>query len=79
MIETGPNETGVTTIGTEVAGPIGAMIVRDTMTGIQVIVVTGIGTTEVDTEGTVGQGPGPPGGRDPGRGITEDGDGLKKD
>ena len=81
FIKTDPNEIGVTTIGTEVAGLTDVTIVQNTMTGIQNIVVTGGGMAEMaeaDIEETVGQGRGPPGGPDPGRGITGDGDGLKK-
>jgi hypothetical protein len=71
----------VTTIGTEVAGLTDARIVQNMMTGIRDIVVTGgerIGTIEAGIEETVGQGQGPPGGPDPGRWITGDGDDLKK-
>ena len=71
-----PNEIGVTTIGTKVADLTDAMTVRDTMPGIQVIVVVGGGTTEmieVGTDGIARQGRGPQGDRDPGIGITEDG------
>jgi len=75
-VKTDPNEIGVMTIGMGVAG------LTDAMTWIQDIVVTGggmIGTTEVGTGETVGQGPGPPeGGRDPRIGTTEDGDGPMK-
>ena len=53
------------------------------MIGIQAIVVTGGGMlrmTEVDIEEIVGPDPGPLlEGRDPGRGITEGGDGPKKE
>jgi len=82
-VKTDPNGIGVTMIGMEVAGLTDAMTVRDTMTGIQDIAVTDggmIGMTEVvDTDETAGQGPHPPeGGRDPGIGTTEDGDGLMK-
>ena len=76
------NEIGVMTIGVEIVGLTGAMTVQDMMTGIQVTVVTGGGTTrttEVDIDETVGQDPGPPGGRDPGIRITEDGGGLRKE
>ena len=82
QIKTGPNEIGVTTIGTEVTGLTDATIVQNTMTGIRDIVVTGggmTGMTEADIKETVGQGRGPPeGGPDLGKGVMGDGDGLKK-
>ena len=61
-------------MGTEAVGLIDATIVQDTTTGIQAIVVTDgrmTGMTEADIEETFGQG------RDPEKGITRDGDGLK--
>ena len=82
QVKTGQKEIGAMTIGTEVADLTDATIVRNTMTGVQNIVVVGgemTGMTEADTEETVGQGQGPPeGGPDPGRGIMGDGNGLKK-
>ena len=58
------------------------MTARDTMIGIQVIVVTDRGMirmTEADIEEIVGPGPGPLESRDLGRGITEGGDDPKKE
>ena len=81
--KTNPNEIGVTTIGTGVAGRIDATTARDTMTGIVTVMAGGTtgttGTTEVDTDETVGQGPGLRGGHDLEIGITEDGEGLGRE
>ena len=77
--KTGPNETGVTTMGMEAVGLTDATIVQDTTTGIQDIVVTdGRMTGMTDIEKTLGRGRDPPGGGlDPEKGIARDGDGLK--
>ena len=70
------------TIEMEIAGSTDVTTVQDTTTGIQVTAAMGGGTTgmaEADTDETAGRGRDHRGGRNLGIGITEDGDGLRRE